>query len=146
MEILSNAAVIWFIAGAALLLLEFIIPGVFILFFGIGAWVTALCIYLFDPSLPVQFIIFALTSVISLLLLRNFLLKKIYNMPDLVDDPDEEFIGGIGQCVVNIRHDSDGKVEFKGTTWNASSTTAINAGAKVKIIRKVGLILKVEPI
>jgi membrane protein implicated in regulation of membrane protease activity len=145
MEILSNAAVIWFIAGAAFLLLEFIIPGVFILFFGIGAWITALCIYLFEPSLAVQFLIFSSSSVLSLILLRNYLLKKIYNMPDPVDDPDEEFLGGIGECTVNIRPDTDGKVEFKGTTWNASAGTEINTGTKVRIIKKVGLLLEVEP-
>jgi len=145
MEILSNVAVIWFIAGAALLLLEFIIPGVFILFFGIGAWITALCVYLFEPSLAMQFLIFSSTSVLSLILLRSVLLKKLYNMPDPVDDPDEEFIGGFGECISNIRPDADGKVEFKGTTWSASSGTEVNTGDKVKIIRKVGLLLEVEP-
>ncbi|MCT4589053.1 MAG: NfeD family protein [Carboxylicivirga sp.] len=145
MEILSNVAVIWFVAGAALLLLEFIIPGVFILFFGIGAWVTALCVYLFEPSLAVQFLIFSTSSVLALILLRKVLLKKLYKMPDAVDDPDEEFIDGIGECITNIRPDSDGKVEFKGTTWSASAGTEINMGTKVKIIRKVGLLLEVEP-
>ncbi len=145
MEILSNAAVIWFIAGAALLLLEFAIPGVFILFFGIGAWITSLCVFLFEPSLPAQFLIFSTTSVLSLILLRSFLLKKLYKMPDLVDDPDEEFIDGIGECIVNIRPDSDGKVDFKGTTWTASAGTEIDAGKKVRIIKKVGLLLEVEP-
>ncbi|MBS2212983.1 NfeD family protein [Carboxylicivirga mesophila] len=145
MEILSNEAVIWFIAGAALLLLEFVIPGVFILFFGIGAWVTALCVYLFEPSLAMQFLIFSSTSVLSLILLRSFLLKKLYKMPDPVVDPDEEFIGGVGECIVDIRPDADGKVEFKGTSWTASAGTEINPGTKVRIIRKVGLLLEVEP-
>ncbi|MCG8579216.1 MAG: NfeD family protein [Bacteroidales bacterium] len=145
MEVLSNAAVIWFIAGAVLLLLEFIIPGVFILFFGIGALITALCVYLFEPSLAMQFLIFSSTSVLSLIFLRSFLLKKLYNMPDLVDDPDEEFVGEFGECISNIRPDSDGKVEFKGTTWTASAEVEVIAGAKVRIIRKIGLILEVEP-
>ncbi|MCU4154655.1 NfeD family protein [Carboxylicivirga sp. A043] len=145
MEILSNAAVIWFIVGTVLLILEFIIPGVFILFFGVGAWITALCVYLFEPSLAMQFLIFCSTSILSLVLLRSFLLKKLYKMPDLVDDPDEEFAGEIGECISNIRPDSDGKVEFKGTTWTASAGEDIFAGAKVKIIRKIGLILEVEP-
>ncbi|MBK3519846.1 NfeD family protein [Carboxylicivirga marina] len=146
MEFLSNVAVIWFIAGVALLLLEFIIPGVFILFFGIGALVTALCVYLFEPSLAVQFLIFSITSVLSLILLRSYLLKKLYKMPDLVDDPDEEFIGETAYCLSNIQPDSDGKVEFKGTTWTASAGQEIIAGTKVKIIRKIGLILEVEAV
>ena len=145
MEILSNVAVIWFIAGAALLLLEFIIPGVFILFFGVGAWITALCVCLFEPSLAVQFLIFSASSVLSLILLRKVLLKKLYNMPDPVDDPDEEFVDGIGECIANIGPNTDGRVEFKGTSWTASADTEISTGSRVRIIRKVGLLLEVEP-
>ncbi|WP_430810203.1 MULTISPECIES: NfeD family protein [unclassified Carboxylicivirga] len=145
MEVLSNVAVIWFIAGAALLLLEFVIPGVFIIFFGIGAWITALCVYLFEPSLAVQFIIFSMSSVLSLIFLRSYLLKKLYQTSPTVEDPDEEFIGHTGECVAKIAPDADGKVEFKGTTWSASATTEIAAGTKVKIIKKEGLLLCVEP-
>ncbi|TRX66484.1 NfeD family protein [Carboxylicivirga sp. M1479] len=146
MEILSNVAVIWFLAGAVLLLLELLIPGVFLLFFGVGAWITSLAVYLFEPSLGIQFIIFSITSVISLLFLRNYLLKRLYNMPDPVDDPDDEFAGCIGECILPIKPDEDGRIEFKGTTWNASSETEIEVGSKVKIIRKLGLILFVEPL
>ncbi len=144
MEILSNVAVIWFIAGAVLLLLEFIIPGVFVLFFGIGAWVTALCVYLFEPPLAIQFLIFSVVSVLSLVLLRNVIIKRLEGNSN-EPDPDEEFIGGIGDCITDIRPDADGKVEFKGTTWTASAGTEINAGTKVKVINKVGLLLEVQP-
>jgi len=144
MEILSNIAVIWFVAGAVLLLLEFVIPGVFILFFGIGAWLTALCVYLFEPSLGIQFLIFSTTSILSLVLLRSVILKRMY-ANNTGDDPDEEFIGGIGECIVDIRPEADGKVEFKGTSWTASSNTKICIGDKIKVINKVGLLLEVEP-
>ncbi len=144
MEILSNVAVIWFIVGALLLLLEFVIPGVFILFFGIGAWITALCVYLFEPSLGFQFLIFSVTSVLSLILLRSFLLKRLYSNK-IGYNPEEEFIGGIGECVSDIKPGSDGKVDFKGTTWSASSVSELHIGDKVKITNKVGLILQVEP-
>lgn len=146
MEILSDVAVIWFIAGAVLLLLEFVIPGVFILFFGIGAWLTALCVYLFEPSLSIQFLIFSVTSVLSLVLLRSILLKRLYAKQENQTDPDEEFLGRIGECVVDIRPNTDGKVDFKGTTWSASAGVDINVGTKVKIINKVGLLLEVEPV
>jgi len=145
MELLSNVAMIWFIVGAVLLLLEFVVPGVFILFFGIGAWVTALCVYLFEPSLGIQFLIFSITSVLSLVLLRSFLQKRMFPERD-GDDPDEEFIGGIGECVVEIKPQAQGKIEFKGSTWSASSGVELHVGDKVKVINKVGLLLEVEPL
>ncbi|TLX76088.1 NfeD family protein [Labilibacter sediminis] len=144
MEFLSNHALVWFIAGVILLLLEFAIPGVFILFFGVGAIITSICTYLFEPSLGVQFLIFSLTSVLSLIFLRSVILKKL-NRNKVTEDPDEEFVGGIGQCIADISPDSEGKVEFKGTNWNASSKVGISSGAKVKIVNKVGLCLEVEP-
>jgi len=144
MEILSNVAVIWFIAGAVLLLLEFVVPGIFILFFGIGAWVTALCVYLFEPSLGFQFLIFSVTSILSLVLLRSILLKRLYrNQTEY--NPDEEFVGGVGECVAEIKPDVNGKIEFKGTTWSASSSAVLHIGDKVKVLNKVGLLLEVEP-
>ena len=42
MDILQDPAVIWFLVGLGLLLLELALPGLVILFFGAGAWVTAL--------------------------------------------------------------------------------------------------------
>nr|WP_321405434.1 NfeD family protein [uncultured Carboxylicivirga sp.] len=143
MEILSNAAVIWFIAGVILLLLEFVIPGIFIMFFGIGAWITALCVYLFEPSLGIQFLIFSATSILSLVFLRKVIMKKTQNVEV---DADEEFIGHQGTCLTPINEEEAGRIEFKGTQWTAVSDVAIEANQKVRIISKDGLTLRVEPV
>jgi len=55
MEILSDPAVIWFLIGLGLLLLELVLPGLVILFFGAGAWVTALACVLHDFNLNWQY-------------------------------------------------------------------------------------------
>lgn len=145
MEILSNVALIWFVVGVVLLLLEFVIPGVFILFFGIGAWITSLCVYLFEPSLGIQFVIFSVTSVLSLVLLRKLILKRMTMKTVQGSDPDEEFVGYSALCISEIGHGHNGKVEFKGTSWSASSDESIKEGQAVKIKSKNGLQLHVEP-
>ncbi|MCU4176679.1 NfeD family protein [Carboxylicivirga sp. N1Y90] len=145
MEILSNVALVWFIAGVVLLLLEFVIPGVFILFFGLGAWVTALCVYLFEPSLGIQFVIFSVTSIISLILLRKLILNRMTMKTVRGSDPDEEFIGYSAYCIAEIDEGLNGKVEFKGTSWSAASTANVKEGQKVTIKSKEGLQLNVEP-
>ncbi len=143
MEILSNVALIWFLAGLVLLLLEFAIPGVFVLFFGIGAWITALCVYLFEPPLGIQFLIFSATSVLALVFLRKYILKRVQTKEE---DPDEEFIGHEGICIVGITENERGKIEFKGTSWTAISDSLVKPDEKVRIISKEGLTLKVEPV
>ena len=70
MDILSDPAVIWFMVGLGLLLLELAIPGLVILFFGVGAWVTALVCALSDINLNLQILIFLIASLLRLVLLR----------------------------------------------------------------------------
>ena len=59
---LSDPAVIWFLVGLGLLLLELVLPGLVILFFGVGAWVTALVCAFTDISLNWQILIFLVAS------------------------------------------------------------------------------------
>jgi len=143
MDVLSNPALIWFIVAVVLLLLEFVIPGLFIVFFGFGALITALCVYLFEPSLAGQFLIFSITSVLSLVFLRKVLMNRLFK--NNLADPDEEFIGHYGICLEKMEQGEQGKVEFKGTNWSATSASPIEKGQKVKITNKEGLLLIIEP-
>ena len=42
----SNAELYWFLLGVVLMLSEMAIPGFVIFFFGVGAWITALCLWI----------------------------------------------------------------------------------------------------
>lgn len=44
-ELLMEKEVIWFVIGLSLFLLEFIFPGLVLIFFGVGAWITAIIAY-----------------------------------------------------------------------------------------------------
>ena len=143
MDVLSNPALIWFIAAVILLLLEFVIPGLFVVFFGFGALLTALSVFLFEPSLAGQFLIFSVTSVLSLVLLRKVLMNRLFNADQV--DPDEEFVGHFGSCLEKIEPGGQGKVEFKGTNWSATSESPVEKGQKVRVTNKEGLLLIVEP-
>ena len=145
-SIFSNPAVIWFLIGLVLLLLEFAIPGLIIFFFGIGAWITALAILLFDPGLNIQIVIFLVSSVLALTLFRRYLKKKFFKEGG--DDSaslDNEFLGKIAVAETDIPADGRGKVNFKGTLWGADSEVDISKGDRVKITAKESIILKVKP-
>ncbi len=145
MELLSDPAVIWFLVGLGLLLLELVLPGLVILFFGAGAWVTSLVCALIDINLNWQIFIFLLASLLGLVLLRKYLKKRFFDRKDgEVADQLEEFIGKEGKAVDDFK-DGNGKIEFKGTRWSAVSDGEVKKGQKVIITSKDSITLSVKP-
>ena len=145
-NIFSRPELFWFIIGLGLFLLELVIPGFFIFFFGLGAWVTALVCLLVEPGTNLQIVIFAITSVLSLIGLRKIIQKKFfYSKGNLSEDVEDEFTGKEAIAKADFGSDKNGKVEFKGTMWNAESKAEIKAGQRVIIMEKDSFKLIVEP-
>jgi len=145
LDFISKAPVIWFLIGLAFLLLEFMLPGLIVLFFGFGAWITAICTLIFDLGLNAQLIVFIGTSVLSLIFLRKYF-KRIFVGKDekAVDEVLEEFVGKIVVAESDFEKGRKGKVTFKGAIWEALSETDIKKGDQLKIIGKDSIVLKVE--
>ena len=145
-EFFSNPAVIWFLLGFIMMLLELAMPGVIIIFFGIGAWITALCCMLFSPSLAWQASIFAVTSVLALIFLRRWLLDILFKKKEKEETLSDEFIGqkAITETVIDAAR--GGKVTFKGASWGALSSENIEADKQVEIIGKESIKLIVKPV
>ncbi len=144
MDILSDPAVIWFLIGLGLLLLELAIPGLVILFFGAGAWITALVCAITDINLNWQILIFLVASLLGLVLLRKYLKKRFFGRTDKeIEDQLEEFIGHKAKAVEDFKNGT-GKVEFKGTRWTARSKDPVAKGDWVIIRSKDSLIFNVE--
>jgi len=146
-DILSKPELIWFIIGLIFLVLELILPGFVVFFFGLGAWVTSLVCLISDPGTNLQMLIFAVTSIITLVAFRRILKKKFFNSNDLNSKSvDDEFTGGKAVALTSFSKGSKGKVEYKGTTWTANSEKDISAGETVIIISRENINLNVEPI
>jgi inner membrane protein len=145
-NVFSRPELFWFIIGLGLFLLELVIPGFFIFFFGLGAWVTALVCLIGDPGTNLQILIFAVTSVISLIALRRIIQKKFfYSKGNQSEEVEDEFTGKEALATTNISPGEKGKAEFKGTTWKAESKSEIKEGQTVIIIEKNNFTLIVEP-
>jgi inner membrane protein len=145
-SIFSRPELLWFLIGLILFLLELVVPGFIIFFFGVGAWVTALICLIATPGTNLQIIIFAVTSVLSLIALRRIIQKKFfYSKGNNSDAVEDEFTGKEGVAIADFGKAQKGKVEFKGTRWNAESESDIKEGQAVIIIKKESLVLKVEP-
>jgi len=145
-SIFSRPELLWFLIGLALFLLELVIPGFIIFFFGVGAWVTALLCLIANPETNLQIIIFALVSVLSLIALRRMIQKKFfYSKGNHSESVEDEFTGKEGIAMMDFGKEKKGKVEFKGTIWNAESKSEIKEGKAVIIIKIESLVLQVKP-
>jgi inner membrane protein len=144
--IIEKPEIIWFIVGLFMFILELLIPGFFIFFFGVGAWITALVCLIGEPSVNVQILIFAVTSVLSLIALRRIIQKKFFNKKQhLSEEIEDEFTGKEAVAVGDFGLEKYGKVDFKGTTWKSESESQIKDGQSVIIIKKNNFTLIVKP-
>lgn len=142
-----DAKTIWLLVGVALILLEFVAPGVVIVFFGIGAIITALTTWLdLTPGLGSQMLVFGLSSVVLLFGLRRFVKKWFVGTSSNPNGSDDDFIGREARVISSLPgHGGPGKVEIKGANWNARSEEAVPAGETVIIERREGLTFHVRP-
>jgi len=142
---------IWFLVGLALILSEFMVPGVILVFFGMGAWITAITSWLgVTPGWSSQFIAFSISSVVMLVLLRRWFRGKLTGYVGDDQDPDANLDEFKGQIVVVIEEidasNLEGTVEFKGAHWKARAARPIAAGEKAVVESADGITLVVAPI
>ena len=144
MDKIFTPAVIWFIVGFVLFLLEFAVPGLILFFFAVGAWVVAILCTFLDISVNIQLLIFLLTSVVSVLLLRKWVKGLLWSKKASTEVIENEFIGKSAIAETAISPARNGKVEFRGVSWDASSEEVINPGETVTIIGTKSIVLIVK--
>lgn len=145
-DFFQQSEVIWFLIGLVLILLELVVPGLVLIFFGVGAWVTALVCLFFDVSLNTQLFIFLLSSLASLALLRKALKKRYMDrkLPD--GDLEDEYVGKEAVVITSFGPGEVGKVMFKGANWDAVSSFSVAEGQRVRITGYKSIRLFVEPL
>ena len=140
-----NPPLVWFLVGLVLLLLEFAIPGIVLVFFGVGAWFVAAGAALgWVPDLTLQLLLFIAASLTLLFLLRGLVRKWFIGDTQINDAQLEEFIGKSVEVLSDIPGGtSTGKVMLKGAQWRARSEHPISAGSRAVIQSRDGLVLLV---
>ncbi|GFK94666.1 hypothetical protein NNJEOMEG_02513 [Fundidesulfovibrio magnetotacticus] len=131
-----NAPVIWTLAGLALIVLEAFLPGLVVLFFGLGALAAALAAWLFDPSLSVQFLVFTGASLASLALLRRRFAQAFQGRVGAGDarvEAIDSLVGEDGVVSEAVPAGGLGRVKVRGSFYAARSAQALAAGAPVRV-------------
>jgi len=144
-----DPVLIWFLAGLALVLSEFLIPGVILVFFGIGAWLTAITTWLgLTAGWTAQLLVFAISSVLLLVLLRRRFRTRFFGYVGENQDPADNLDDLSGQEVIvisEIQPGTIGQVEYKGAHWRARSESLLTADTPAVIVSVEGVTLLVRP-
>ncbi len=142
------APLLWFLLGLAFVLGELMLPGVVLLFFGIGAWLAAALLWAgVIDSLAASLAVFTAASLLSLLLLRKYVVRtfKGRKSGEGLENEEREFIGRLATVCEEIDPKREGgKIEFRGVQWHAAASEVIEKGASVRIVGRENLTLRVE--
>lgn len=145
---------VWLFAGIFLIFAEFFIPGVVIVFFGVGALMTSFAILLMDGldahlSMPLQMVVFLVSSIGFMMLLRNKL-KATFLGKAMDDGEQRTFNIEVGKMVSVVEliepGEVGGRVRYQGTLWSARSEQRHMPGETVVIVGCDNLTLIVEPL
>jgi len=141
---------VWLGSGIFLMAIEFLVPGLVLVFVGLGALTVALGMQLgYIDEIPQQFTTFFISSIIYLLTLRFLVLRFVPSVTIKANiDEDEEVMGSIVEIVAEITSGEFGRVEHSGSSWQARAEgdQTILKGEQVKIIGRENITWIVQKI
>ncbi|WP_045218053.1 NfeD family protein [Desulfonatronum thioautotrophicum] len=130
----------WFLAAIAFATLEMFLPIFIFLFIAIGCLGVALALLLFDLSLTQQLILFIVVTISSLLVLRKSMMRIFRGVT--ADRSDTDFndfpYGERVQVLRAIKPPQAGRIQHRGTAWDAVADEPVDAGTTVEIIGYTG--------
>ncbi len=135
----------WWVAAAAFMALEILLPGIFFLWLGIAAGIVGI-VALVIPSMtwPYQVALFAVLSVAAVLFARVYVKKRpVESDQPTLNRRGEQYVGRIVTLSDPIEN-GRGRAKIGDSAWSVEGDDQ-PAGAKVKIVGVDGIVLKVEP-
>lgn len=137
----------WLVLGLVLIALEMVSAGGFyIIFFGVAAvFVAGLAGSGLVETNWLQWLLFSVLSIASLVLFRNPLMRTLH-LGDGAADIDT-LAGETGTALEDMSVGANGRVELRGTTWSARNTgsTPLPRGQRCVVVRAERLTLLVKP-
>lgn len=126
-------ALFWAILSGIMAILEIIIPGLVTIWFALSALIVMFLSNFIGDSL-IQFLIFAVLSIIFLIFTRPFLRKYIELQRKTNFDSSMKGMDVKVERVVDARKaEKEYEVKFKGSIWTGVSEEMLSSGEVVKI-------------
>ena len=134
---------VWIIAGLILAVLEMIVPGLVIIWFGIAGVVTGILAF-FVRNQYIQFGVFIVLSGLMVVFSQRIARKITHPEPELVGA--NRWVGVSGRVIADIRPPEFGRVKVQGEEWRATAACVIPAGGTVRVVEVAGTHLVVESV
>jgi membrane protein implicated in regulation of membrane protease activity len=135
---------LWVLLGIALLAAEILTPGgFFVVFFGVAALLVGGLVAIgVTQSVPLQWLLFSVFSVVSLLLFRRRLVERFADPAAKLDDIDS-LRGEVAVVSNELPPGALGKAELRGTIWTVRNVDEqpLLAGGRARVAGKDGLTL-----
>ena len=134
---------LWLTLGMILAVGEMTIPGVFLIWMAGAALVTGLVAWFLPIAFPLQVVLFAVLSVLSVFLGRNYLRRH----PIVAADPmmNDRGARAIGETVLvtQVIEGGQGRVKLGDSEWIARGPDA-EPGSRMRVAAHDGAVLIVE--
>jgi inner membrane protein len=137
---------IWLAVGLGLMVFELATPsGFFVMFFGLGALTVGLLTRFGVAGPPwMEWLLFTVLSIAYMLLFRDRLRQSVQRPGGQTMDT---LVGELAVPRERIPPGAVGRVELRGTTWDArnDAANAIEPGRRCRVMSVDGLLLSVQP-
>lgn len=137
----------WWVLGVILLILEIVVPGVFLFWIGLAGVATGLLsLMLWGSAIwawQVQVVTFVVLAFVAVLIGRTVLKRGETDSDEPHLNQRAESLVGRVVTVTEAIENGRGRVKVGDTTWSVSGPDA-PAGAKVRIVSAVGNELRVD--
>ncbi|MBP5287963.1 MAG: NfeD family protein [Elusimicrobiales bacterium] len=132
----------WLSLGLLLIVIEMVVPGVFFLWFGIGAFATGI-IALICGGLAIKYLtaIFAILSVIAIYLGRKYF-KPGMEIKNGLNDSNSKYTGKVVKANGDFEN-GQGSVILGDTVWQAESDDTVLSGQALTVTGVRDSVLKV---
>lgn len=134
----------WMILAAALLVLELLAPGIFLMWFGFAAAATGVIVFRYDIGWQWQLIWFCGLSLAAVLLAAKYLCKHpLESERPLLNERAVQLIGQSFELIDPIV-DGRGSIKTGDTIWRVEGPE-LPKGARLTVVAADGTLLKVAP-
>lgn len=136
----------WFVLGLVLIALEIVTPTFFLIWFGLGALLTGIVVWLAALGLAAQVLIWSASSLVMMGIWLRYFKNPADTRPGLAK---ESVLGTTGLVTRAVNEMSQGEIMFQrpvmgADRWPIIADAPIEVGKRARVVDVLGQILKVE--
>ena len=135
----------WLVLGLVLAIAEMVVPGVFLIWFAAAALAVGLLSFVLPLGLPLQVVLFAVLSVVSVVASRRWLRGHPVQSADPLLNQRGQQLVGTKVTVTEAIEGGSGRVRCGDTEWLAQGPDAA-AGTRLTVTGSTGSTLIVDAV